>query len=1758
MVKRRISAFLVFAILLSMFVGMPTVAEAVASTDDTLVQYNFDETNGTTATNSSVTGAVNNATGSAIGLNWSTGKNGGAADLDGTNGYFSLPDGIVTSCSSITISTWVKLDKNDSWTTICTFAQGTSKYMLLHSYCNEGGNAGGVDLVINTGSGEQRVKTGAGTELPIGVWQHVAFTLSGSTGKLYINGVPAATKNDFSVNPSGLGYTTNNYIGKSVFGDPNVDGLIDDFRIYNRALSESEIQSLAGVVVDPTVKHGLKSEYYTSSQGNQDLDELCKITVDSNIAFSDLCPNLKQYTGKSDNTAVRWSGQIQPEFSENYTFNMIGDNGFRLWIDGKLAIDHWATDWDVEQTSDSIALVAGQKYDIKIEFFNISGGAGLKLYWSSPSESKQIVPMSALYCPASLYQDSDLTAYISHVKAILDVAIVGSQPGNYPQSAKDSFAAAVQSASDLVGTNATSDQLEQAIADLKTARDIFKTTVVKEPWDAPGTGNPVLPGYFADPTVFYDDNTDTFYSFATMDGINYNWQRDPHVAVSKDMVTWDIKPVSLPAFWPMPTDSAALGFGLWCPSIMYNQNNKKYYIMYCADMKTYVAYSDSPLGPWTDATKGTTASEAVFLPTLDAQFFQDTDGKSYVIYGGGGNCFISALNFNSDYTISVDNSVAEATEGNTYKYKKITGLSEYNEASELYKKDGKYYLFYSVDGSQKYRVRYATSTSIWGPYTSQPGYVVEKDSVRDILGPGHNSIFDYKGDTYMAYHRQHFPFVDSKRQVCVNKLTFSGDSISLDVQNHSGLRSGTGALETLVANALSKRDEDFAYRKIAKASSISDYKGGTFNGETYSAISGLYKADYAVDDNYGTRWMAGVEQETPSSLIVDLGSDRDIGRTETIFEYVERVYNYKIEYLGASDASSIDAAEAATTWKTYADRTNNDKRQSPVTDVNNVTARYLKITITSANLPASAEYGNPGATDFRNRVSIVEFKVFGNTVNTLSEVIEQAQNMHDNVMVGSEYPAAIKATLQTAINNAILVRDNQATTPEEIKNTITALTAVTQFVSTSNTLVKAIQQAQNMHDNVIEGTRPGEYSLATKATLQAAIDAAKVVKDNAAATQEEIKTALATLNAAATLFINSANPQGTATDLRLQYKFDEATGNKVLNSSYTGAFGDGTLRGNATWSKGLIDGAADLGGSSSDYVQLPNGIVSDLDQLTISMWVKMDRKADWQTMYTFANGQSQYMILTPQGRPGGNPSGISLVIKADSTGEQRISTGAGTELPDGVWKNVTFTMGKNSSDGKYTGILYVDGVSSATKSDFTVTPKTMGNTLNNYIGKSVFDDPNLDGKVDDFRIYSRALDASEVKNIVDEQSENLMNEDKDSLDLGDISAVMSNLTLPLTGANGSTISWTSNDTSIIESNGTVHRPTTEANPVVTLTAKIERSGKSATKEFNVTIISNSDTNNVAFDKLALNLIKKVESNLILPTTGANGSTISWVSSNSLIVEANGTVHRPASKAGNKAVTMTATIQKGNVTATKEFSLLVMEQYAGYVMSYFLDSDQSLVLAYSRDGLHWTALNDNKPVVKATIGSKNIRDPFLLRKQDGKFELIATQGWDNNSLYIFDSEDLINYNNERLVKVTDGPRAWAPECTYDPTTGKYVVYWSDGVAYSNSTTDFVNFSDRQELFNPGYSVIDGNITSWNGNNYLFFKDERGSNDSSTQNKALKVAKSNSLMPGSFSVITPDYITDHLVEGPAVIKSLTEDKWYLYLLYTRWQMGLFCEH
>ncbi|MEU8677913.1 LamG-like jellyroll fold domain-containing protein [Streptomyces sp. NPDC048560] len=168
------------------------------------------------------------------------------------------------------------------------------------------------------------------------------------------------------------------------------------------AAAADAASAAAFVTEEPSIEvNGLKGEYFAmSAPGARDFAELGGVTLDPEINFPGLTGAFESATGKSEHTTARWTGQIEAPSTGEYTFSAIGDNGFRLFIDDEPVIDHWVPDWDKEQTSEPVALNAGEPHEFRLEMFQDIGGANMFLRWSSPGLAKQIVPESAFTPPA--------------------------------------------------------------------------------------------------------------------------------------------------------------------------------------------------------------------------------------------------------------------------------------------------------------------------------------------------------------------------------------------------------------------------------------------------------------------------------------------------------------------------------------------------------------------------------------------------------------------------------------------------------------------------------------------------------------------------------------------------------------------------------------------------------------------------------------------------------------------------------------------------------------------------------------------------------------------------------------------------------------------------------------------------------------------------------------------------------------------------------------------------------------------------------------------------------------------------------------------------------------------------------------------------------------------------------------------------------------------------------------------------------------
>lgn len=622
---------------------------------------------------------------------------------------------------------------------------------------------------------------------------------------------------------------------------------------------------------------------------------------------------------------------------------------------------------------------------------------------------------------------------------------------------------------------------------------------------------------------------------------------------------------------------------------------------------------------------------------------------------------------------------------------------------------------------------------------------------------------------------------------------------------------------------------------------------------------------------------------------------------------------------------------------------------------------------------------------------------------------------------------------------------------------------------------------------------------------------------------------------------------------------------------------NGATVGNTAWVKGLSGYAIQLNGGE-DYIRIPNAALTQSSDITVSMWVRLDQISTWTSLFVAGSSQQNYVVWAAMGTPFGNKVGMTLAIKQNGGNEYRVSAPDGTVPSVGEWSLITYTQSGTTAtlylNGEQVG--RVDNMAGSIKGVLDSSSADSVRIGDNHI----FNDPSMVGAVSEILIYDRVLTADTLKAQVAAKAQAAalleLQAAADALTLGDLSDVTEDLSLPTGTENGIQITWASSNTELVTNDGKVTLPTAEQGEQrVTLTATLHSSktDKTTTKEFELTLTAMTEkkytvkgaefvqryTDYLLCDGYTLLTGKKMAELL----GDAYDCEIEWQVAAGKAQIADGRLYKTADAAERQPIELTAVVKMGEASTEVQLkNITLMDEYAAYILSFFGgdDGQQKLHLAYSYDGLNWQKLGGGNSVLNTTMGSGAVRDPYILRKKDGSFAVIATQGWDNNSIYLWDSSDLVSFSGERLRQVSysgvaglTGARAWAPEASYDPIKDEYIIYWSDpnanggkGNIYANTTSDLDTFSKPFVFFDAGYQIIDANIIKWQGSYYMMFKDERGNNADGGGGKHILMAKSDSLEPGSFTQYT-DAVTESPVEGPFIFQVLGEEKWYHYYDY-----------
>jgi PKD repeat protein len=170
-------------------------------------------------------------------------------------------------------------------------------------------------------------------------------------------------------------------------------------RAYNDSYpgGMSATVSVHVVIVTLGTGTGLNGDYYSNRMDFAGLPTLSRLDPTINFDWGEGSPDPLI---SADRFSVRWSGYVQPFYSQTYTFYTTTDDGVRLWVNGQRIIDAW---WDqiLTERSGAIALTENQKYPIIVEYYENGVGASAVLSWSGPSQPKRVVPQTQLYPAAS-------------------------------------------------------------------------------------------------------------------------------------------------------------------------------------------------------------------------------------------------------------------------------------------------------------------------------------------------------------------------------------------------------------------------------------------------------------------------------------------------------------------------------------------------------------------------------------------------------------------------------------------------------------------------------------------------------------------------------------------------------------------------------------------------------------------------------------------------------------------------------------------------------------------------------------------------------------------------------------------------------------------------------------------------------------------------------------------------------------------------------------------------------------------------------------------------------------------------------------------------------------------------------------------------------------------------------------------------------------------------------------------------------------
>lgn len=552
---------------------------------------------------------------------------------------------------------------------------------------------------------------------------------------------------------------------------------------------------------------------------------------------------------------------------------------------------------------------------------------------------------------------------------------------------------------------------------------------------------------------------------------------------------------------------------------------------------------------------------------------------------------------------------------------------------------------------------------------------------------------------------------------------------------------------------------------------------------------------------------------------------------------------------------------------------------------------------------------------------------------------------------------------------------------------------------------------------------------------------------------------------------------------------------------------------------------------------------SSFSDCTISFFIRPENAAPGTVLFEIRDGEN-WVSLTTSGYNDGVYSGLTL---SSSQGEWLVADGVWS-LSSGRYNQVAVTLSNRRA------VLYLNG-DQAAEGEFH-NPCARG-TLT-FGGQD--EDTAIQGRLAKARL-SGVRTAETIAQEYEEQRPAIY---LDTISFPESDDQIHDLWLLDQQIGDIPVTYTVSENPYMDYRGIIlKRP--QEDTEVTLTAVMSTETASATKTFVIHLLADNDVNNIERDCASLDadIPGVVFSGQALPTVEQAGSTVTYrlLEGDAVLAE---NCLRINSESERVSVKLEAELTLGSEKRTKTYDIVLLEEAAGYVMAYFngdRDAGQERgQLAWSRDGLHWQAIDAQGYEIESSLGSGRIRDPYLTRDKEGNFILLATQGFDNPEIYLMRTEDLVDFSDQKLIQVAwydpgialSGERAWAPMMIYDNENDQYLIAFSDngfssgnaeatGHIYGITSSDLDTFSAPFTLFDPGYTVIDGTIFAAFGKYWMFYKDERKAALTLFYAEAERLPDFEKAYDSLF--LSPE----KGLEGPFVLPALDGSCWYLYADY-----------